>query len=375
MSNFEIVPVRTRREQRQFLALPWQLHRQDPHWVPPLRAQQQELAGFRKHPFYENAEAQTFLARRGGKPLGRIWAAVNQNYLKQYDQPTGFFGFFECINEPAVAQALVAAAGSWLREHGMTAIQGPVNPSLNYECGLLVEGFDSLPTLMMTYNPPYYPELLESAGLVKIQDLYTFWQDMSFGAEFAAKLLPMAQKCKERFGIRTRMMNVSNFREEMLDFLTLYNRSLVGTWGFVPFTAKELEKVGNEMRHLIVPELTCVAEAEGKPIGAMFALLDYNPRIRQIDGRLFPFGFLRLLLRKRQIHYARVLSANIVPEYQSWGVGLVLLSDLIPRLQQWPLKEIEFSWVLESNRLSRASLERSGAIRTKVHRIYEKSLT
>jgi GNAT superfamily N-acetyltransferase len=186
-----------------------------------------------------------------------------------------------------------------------------------------------------------------------------------------AKLGTMVQGVKERFGVNVRQFDRSRFTDEVRMFLDIYNSSLGGTWGFVPLSDGEVRHMAASLRHLIVPELALVAEVDGKPIGTAFCLLDYNPRIKAIDGRLFPFGFARLLWNKRGIKRMRAISTNVVPEYQAWGVGLVLMAGLVEPLLAWGMEEVEFSWVLESNHLSKRTLERGGATVTKKYRIYQ----
>ncbi len=368
-------PVESRAEQKRFVRLPWRIYRDDPCWMPPLVMAQEELLGFRPHPFYERSRSRSFLATRGGTDVGRITAIVNAGHLERYREQRGFFGFFECDDDPAVARALFGAAHDWLRSQGMTCMRGPVNPSLNYECGLLIEGFDTPPFFMMTHNRPYYAGLVEAQGLRKVEDLYAFWGRMSMLESIDQKLGVMAEGVKERFGVTVRSLDRSRFEDEVRMFLEIYNSSLGGTWGFVPLTPGEVNHMAASLKHLIVPELSLVAESEGKPIGTVFCLLDYNPRIKAINGRLFPFGFLKLLWNRRAIKRMRAISTNVIPAYQAWGVGLVLHASLVPRLYQWGMDEVEFSWVLESNHLSRRTLERGGALVTKKYRIYDGDIT
>jgi GNAT superfamily N-acetyltransferase len=246
-----------------------------------------------------------------------------------------------------------------------------VSPSLNYEVGLLVEGFDCPATFMMSYNPPYYAPLVESCGFRKAQDLYAYWGHVAMLPKIAAKLSPLAEQILAHYHARVRPVNTRRFREDVEAFLSIYNRSLVGTWGFVPMTEGEIRHIARSLRYLIVPELAVGVEVGGQLVGALLGLPDYNPRIREIDGRLFPFGFLRLLRKRHEIKRIRVLSANVVPEYQRQGLGLVLLNALVPKALEWGIQEAEFSWVLESNSLSRRSLEKGGAIRTKTYRLYD----
>ncbi len=369
--GLSVEPVIRRSQQRRFIDLPWRLYQDDPNWMPPLRMAQEELLGFRPHPFHERSTCRSFLVSRGGRDIGRITAIVNVGHIERYAEQRGFFGFFECEDDPVAATALFSAAKEWLHEQGMVTVRGPVNPSLNYECGLLIEGFETPPFFMMTHNRPYYAGLVEANGFGKVEDLYAFWGRMKMLETIDEKLGVMVEGVRERFGVSVRPLDRSRFADEVRMFLEIYNSSLAGTWGFVPLTAGEVEHMSKSLRHLIVPELALVAEVEGKPIGTVFCLLDYNPRIKAIDGRLFPFGFVRLLWNKRAIKRMRAISTNVIPEYQAWGVGLVLHAALVPRLYDWGMDEVEFSWVLESNHLSKRSLERGGALVTKKYRIYQ----
>ncbi|HTU26908.1 MAG TPA: N-acetyltransferase [Pirellulales bacterium] len=369
--DFVVKPVETRRERKAFLELPWQLYRDDPNWIPPLRLNQKELVGYAHHPFYDDAKGQTFLALSGGRAIGRIEAIENPVHNRFHQERRGFFGFFESIDNQQVASALFDAARNWLAARDIHQMRGPVNPSLNYECGLLVDGFQIPPTFMMTYNHPYYGRLIENYGFRKAQDLFAFWAPIDLIPRLDAKLLFVAQEAASRLSLEMRPMDKSRFRQEIEMFLDLYNQSLGGTWGFVPLSKREIDHMSASLKHLIIPELAMVASVAGKPIGAVFAIPDYNPRIKQIDGRLFPFGFLKLISKKRNFRRFRVISANVIPEYQRWGVGLVLLRSLIPKILESNFQDAEFSWVLESNHLSRRSLEKGGAVAEKTYRIYD----
>jgi GNAT superfamily N-acetyltransferase len=372
MSQLEIVPVRKAWEHREFLTFPWKLYRHDPYWVPPLRRNQRELVGYARHPFYDAAEAQTFLARRNGQTVGRIAGIVNHAYNRQYSsEPLGFFGFFESIDDQEVATGLLDAARTWLAERNLDVMRGPANPSMNYECGLLVEGFDSAPTFMMTYNPPYYVRLLENYGLRKAHDLLGYIGYMSQMPEIEGRTGRIAEQCMERYGVTVRPMDRRHFKRDVETFLRLYNHSMVLTWGFVPISPGEMRHLASSLRHLIHADLAIVAEVEGRPAGVVLCLPDYNPRIKEIDGRLFPFGFLRLLSPRKDIKRVRVVAINVLPEFQRVGVGLVLLRALVPAARQLDIEEAEFSWVLESNDLARLGLEKGGARYYKRWRMYD----
>jgi GNAT superfamily N-acetyltransferase len=374
MANLLVKPVDSRRQQKQFIAFPWTLYADDPKWIPPLLGEHKRLLGYRHHPFYDDGAVQTFLALRDGEVCGRVAAIVNHAHNRQAKERRGFFGFFESHDDQQVANALFDAAAAWLAKQGMTAARGPANPSLNYECGLLVEGFHSPPTFMMTYNPPYYGKLVEGWGFQKAQDLYAFWGHIDMVSKLDRKLWFIANEARQRFNVKVRPINRRRFRQEVEMFLRVFNASMAGSWGFSPLSASEIKALAAGLKHLIAPELALVAEVDGEPIGACLGLLDYNPRIKAIGGRLFPFGFLKLMSNKHALKKMRVISINVVPEYQRWGLGVVLLGGLIPPIQKWGMHEAEFSWVMETNTLSRGSLEKGGAKLDKIYRIYDRDL-
>lgn len=371
MSAIQVQPVRSRQQRKLFLNYPWELYRGDPFWIPPLRGNQRELVGYARHPFYENNEVETFLAYRSGEVCGRIAAILNRGHLERYHDDRGFFGFFECVDDQEVAGKLFDAVRQWFADRNIFSVRGPMNPSQNYELGLLIEGFDSSPTFMMTYNPPYYARLIEGCGFRKTQDLYAYFGHIDMLPKVAEKLRPIALGIIEHLGVRIRSLDRADFRADVESFLQIYNRSLANTWGFVPMSEGEVRHMAQGLKHLIVPELAIGVEVDGRLVGAVFGLPDFNPRIRAIDGRLFPFGFWRLLRNKQEIKRIRAISTNVLPEYQRQGLGLVLLHGLVPKAMEWGIEEAEFSWVLESNRLSWRSLEKGGAIRTKTYRLYD----
>lgn len=372
MSSVQVIPVRTRREKREFLGYPWKLYRGDPYWIPPLRMNQRELVGYSRHPFYEEAEAQTFLARRGKDTVGRIAAIDNRAFNREFPtDPVGFFGFFDSIDDQEVAGGLFDAAREWLAERNLETIRGPANPSMNYECGLLIEGFDSSPTFMMTYNPPYYGRLIENYGFAKAQDLLGYIGHMSQMPEIDSRIGHLAQQVMDRFSVTVRPMDRKHFERDVELFLRMYNGSMVLTWGYVPISQSEMKHMAKSLKKLIYPELVMISEVEGTPAGIVLCLPDYNPRIREIDGRLFPFGFLRLLSSRRDIKRIRVIAINVLPEFQRVGVGLVLMQALVPAAIEMQIDEAEFSWVSESNDMARLGLEKGGATLYKKWRMYD----
>ena len=370
----QITPVTTRTQQKKFTQLAWHLYQEDANWVPPLRTNQQEMLNFKHHPFYDNAQTQSFIAERNGEIVGRISAVIDHGHNKQHNEKRGIFGFFECVEDADVSRSLFDAASEWHRQNGMDCARGPLNPAMNHECGLLVDGFEHPPTFMMTYNKPYYGKLIEDYGFKKTQDMYAYWGHLDMLPDLDPKIQYIADEAKKRFNINVRRISKKHFARDVESFLKIYNQALPGTWGFVPLTDGELKHMAGGLKQLIVPEITTIAEIDGKPIGCVFGLLDYNPIIKKIDGRLFPFGFMHLLFGRKKLNKMRLVSTNVLPEYQRWGIGVVLISRLKEDALNWGIAEAEFSWVLESNKLSLGTLERGGAMRQKTYRIYDKSL-
>lgn len=382
MSDRVVVrPVVSWRDRRRFQRLPWAIYAPrrpgpaaDPNWVPPLLAPERQLLGWGRHPFFDNAEIVTLLAERGGRAVGRLAVLVNHVHNRTYNDRLGFFGFFECMDDAAAAGALFEAGRAWLTERGMTTLRGPVNPSLNYTCGLLVDGFDRPPCFLMTYNPPYYAALMEACGFAKSQDLYAYEMDLGLLAALVARYKPAVLSALERYKLVIRPFNPRTYEEDIGTYLDIYNRSLEGTWGFTPLQAGEVRHIAGELRRAIVPELAVFAESEGRPIGAVLALLDYNQIIRTLNGRLFPFGFVRLMTGRRRISSVRVMAMTMMPGFQSAGLGIVLVDNLVAAATTLGIDRYEFSWVLESNSSSRGTLERAGTKITSVYRLYDRAL-
>lgn len=371
--SIDVQPVTTRRQQRQFMQFAWDHYRGDPNWVPPLRDNFRQLVGFKPHPFYERNQVRTFLAYRDGHVAGRVAAIIDVGHNERYDEQRGMFGFFESVNDQAVANALFDASRQWLASEGMTCIRGPNNPSLNNECGLLIDGFDHPPTFMMPYNKPYYADLIEGWGFEKSQDMFAYWGHIDMLKDLDPKMQFIIEETKKRFNMNIRRVDPKNLRRDVKIFLDIYNQALSAQWGFVPLSEAEVHHAADGLKHLIVPDVTTIIEVDGEPVAVVFGLLDYNPLIKKIDGRLFPFGFLRILWGRRKLRKVRLVGTYVVPKFQKWGLGLVLMSRLLPDCRAWGINEAEFSWVLESNKLSRGTLERGGAIRQKTYRMYDRN--
>ncbi len=365
----EIVPVESGQTQKEFLNLPYILYREDPHWVPPLRMQQKELFDQRRHPFYAHAETRRFLARLGGRTVGRISAILDHNHIRYQGEQAGFFGFFEAVDDPAAAAALISAASEWLAARGIHVMRGPMNPSTNYECGLLVDGFDSSPYVMMPYNPPYYASLLESAGLKKAKDLYAY---RTTATEITVrKVERVAERAAAGNHVSIRPVRMDDFDAELERFFQVYNSAWNRNWGFVPMTRDELLFTAREMKFILNPDLVLLGEVGDRVVGCALALPDINQAIKHARGRLFPFGLLKILYHKRSIKRMRVLILGVVEEYRTSGVAAGLYAALFRNGLRAGFREGEFSWVLEDNVMMNRSMEALGARRYKTYRIYE----
>ncbi len=370
--------VRTAKEARQFLDLPYELYRNHPYWVPPLRMAQKDILDTQKHPFYKTADVEKFLAFRGDQVVGRVMAIVNHTSNEYHKEHAGHFGFFECINDLAVARVLLDAAREWLGDRAMEVMRGPFNPSSNYECALLVKGFDSLPTVMMTYNFEYYAQLFEQYGFKKAMDMFAY----NIGVKvfnYSEKLSRVAERLKSKYHIQIRTINLKNFAGEVETFRQIYNDAWSDNWGFVPVTDEEFTHIAKDMKQIVDPDVIFVAEqldeATGKlrPIGFFLAIPDINRALKKVtDGRLLPFGLLKLLWHSRKIDYIRIVTMGVVKEHQNLGVAAVFYDAIYKEaanVGKYPNGEM--SWVLENNLMMNRSAELIGGTVSKVYRIYE----
>jgi GNAT superfamily N-acetyltransferase len=325
-----------------------------------------------KNPFYHHAQVELFLARRGRKPVGRVASIVNANHNEFHKDKVGFFGFFECADDAEAAHGLLAAARSWLRDRGMDTMRGPMNFSTNEECALLMEGFDSCPTIMMPYNHPYYLGFMEAFGLKKARDLYAFLltQEQIPDENKQAVL----EKIRERNGIRLRTLNVKDFAGEIQRVKEVYNLAWSRNWGFVPFTEEEIDHLAGQMKKILDPDIVLFAEIGDRPIGFSMALPDINQALKKINGRLFPFGLLKLLWHSRKIDSVRVLTMGVIPQYQNKGIAAMFNVEMFRNGVRKGYVRADLSWILEDNIVTIRALQRMGGTLYKKYRIYEMGL-
>ena len=369
MGEVDVIEVKDQRGLREFIELPYSLYRGQPHWVPPLRIAMKELLDRKKHPFYRDAEAEFFLARRNGSVVGRIGAIIDRAHNRFHQEEAGFFGFFECQDDPAAASALVEAGRRWAVARGAKFIRGPVSPSTNYECGLLVEGFDSDPMVMMPYNPPHYATLLEQAGLRKAKDLYAYLSNAN--TITLEKIERVADKAAGQNGVRVRPIDMKNFDADVERIWGIYNAAWERNWGFVPMSREEFSQMGKEMKQILKPELVLVGEVDGRMVGFALALPDVNQALKPAGGRLLPTGLIKILYYQRLIRSVRVLALGVVEEYRASGLAAGFYATLVRNARRLGFGDCEMSWILEDNVLMNRSLEMMGARRYKTYRLYE----
>jgi GNAT superfamily N-acetyltransferase len=377
MSDVQVVPVAARRDLEDFVALPYALFRDDPLFVPALRRDVRAKLSPARNPFFEHAEAGYFLARRGRGVVGRVAAVHNRAHNEFHGDKVGFFGFFECVDDDSVARALFDAAADWLRARGLTRMRGPASFSTNDEAGLLVDGFDTPPVLMMPYNPARYVGLIERAGFEKAKDLLVYQTTPAHidpQGPLLKRLRQGAGLLVRRQAITTRMVDMRHFEEELTLVKEVYNQAWERNWGFVPLTDHEIDHVAAELRPIIVPELVQFALHNGRPIGFGVTLPDLSFALRaNPSGRFFP-GILRILWRARRITRARVLLLGVLPEWHGKGVDALLYKEMWEQGLAKGFRWAEAGWILEDNVPMNNALVHMGFEVYKTYRFYDRPL-
>lgn len=370
-----VEPVAGRADLQRFLRLPWLIYAADPHWVPPLLSDVRAALDTDRHPFHRHADVATFLARRGHDVVGRIAAVVNRAHNTFHEDRLGFFGLFECVDDQGVADALLRTAEAWLRERGMTGVQGPMNLSTNEEIsspGVLIDGFHRPPAIMMSHTPPYYATLLTRAGYTKSKDLLAYWLE---GREPPPRLQRAYDRMLRRDDLRLRSLDMRNFESEVAAIQEIYNSAWERNWGFVPMTDAEITHLARQLRPVVNPRLCAMAEVDGEPVGFALGLPDYNRALRHVNGRLFPFGIVKLLWHRRRIDAARTLTLGLKPGYRHRGLDALLITHIYIEGNRDGIWRTECSWILEDNWDMRRGLERIGAVADKTYRLFEKPLS
>jgi Acetyltransferase (GNAT) family len=373
-TSIAIRPVTTAADFEQFLDVPQRVYDNDPNWVPPLRSAIAAQLN-PSNPFFTYGTLQAFVALDQGQPVGRIVSAVNHRLVEREGQPIGLFGYFECISDPEIAKTLFQSAEAWLREQGMTSIRGPIDLSTHNSCLFLVDGFDSPPAMMMPYNPPYYPQLMEKLGWQKAKDAYAYDfpldHDLSQPFEKGYRIA-----CRSGVTFRPIHTKGQDFTKDCEKIYRLFNEAFANNWSSSPRSLEEFLEEAKSLQSLVDPDLFPVAEYNGKMIGFWMGLPDYNIALKHVDGKLNWLGLLKFLWYRRQIDQARVIAVCSLPEYRRKMVSLALIYlGMQGGLKKGkPYKRAELSWVFEDNDPSRKLIEAAGGKIYKTYRIYEKSL-
>ena len=374
--SLEVISVENKKMQKKMFDLPWQLYDKDPYWVPPLRVSLKHLFS-PKHPFYRNARTKMFVASSKEGIKGRVMGIVNDAHNNFHEEKCGFFGFFESINDQQVVDSLFIQVENYLKKQGMEKIRGPVNLSTNYECGLLVAGLNDSPTIMTSYNPAFYQNLLINRGFKKAKDL------LAYNLHLVPDVLPKSMlekfaRIKKSRRVSHRCINLKKWDREVELIREIYNDAWEKNWGFIPMDKKEFTNIASEMKQIIDPDLVLFSMVKGKEAGFIMALPDYNQVFQKIpDGRLLPFGIFKLLRAKKYINRCRLVTLGQKKKYHNLGIGYLLFNDLYTRImKKGYYKFCEMSWVLEDNhRILKPLLQIPKYMEPyKTYRIFEKNL-
>jgi GNAT superfamily N-acetyltransferase len=376
-----IKPVRGRSDRARFIDCPWKVYRGDHNWVPPLKASVRELLDVDRHPFYDQgneADLELFLAWEGPDVVGRVAAIHNHAHNRVHEENVAFFGFFETIDRPDVVRELLAAAEKWAADRGATSVRGPMNPSTNYECGLLVEGFGRPPVLMMTYNPPWYSRLIEGAGYSKAKDLHAFISTVH-GASLS-RLQRLADRTRMRNpGLETRGANLDDFAGEVGLVQDIYNSAWEKNWGFVPMSDAEIKWMAKELKPLVQTDLLRFALYDGEPVAFLLTIPDWNPVLADLDGSPWrhPLRTIWHLMKSKPetMEGLRVITLGVKAEHRKRGIEAILLGEGLEKSLEIGYSWCEYSWILEDNELTKRAVRLMDGELYKVYRIYEKVLS
>ncbi len=373
MNDIRIEAVKNKSEKNKFIKFPWKIYKDDPNWVPPLILDMKEKLDPGKNSFFEHAEVELFAAYRGNEQVGRIAAILDEAHIRFNNENAAFFGLFESVNDAGVASALLDRAAQWGRDRKMSILRGPMNLSMNDECAFLLEGFDSPPVIMMSYNPPYYIELMQQSGMRKAKDLYAYL--MTRDRETKKRVDAVVVKVKKQLPVTLRSVNLKDVHNEALRIKSIYNQGWVDNWGFVPWTDKEMEHMAEKLKKLADPDLIILAEAKGQPVGFAFGLPNYNEVLQKLDGRLFPFGVLKFLIYRKKIKGFRAVVFGLVKEYHNTGLSYYLYSQLEKNALQKGYQWAETSWQLEDNKAVNRFVESVGGKLYKKYRLFERDIS
>jgi GNAT superfamily N-acetyltransferase len=377
--SVDVIPVRSSRDLRRFVDLPWKIYdrKRYPDWVPPLRIAVRDALDVKANPFYRAADRELFLATRNGRIVGRVTAIENRAHNEFHDDRVGFFGFFECTDDQDAARALFDAAESWLRARNLDTVRGPMNPSTNHECGLLVGGFDQHPMIMTTWNPPYYPALVESVGFGKAKDLLAYYLPLSGPAalELPERYRLHAERALQGRSLVFRDLDLRKFAKEVDRCWEIYNSAWERNWGFFPMSRESFLHEAQVLRYIVIPQFTFMAEVNGEPAGFMVIVPDYHRVYKTIgSGRLLPTGLFSLLRARPRLRTGRAMILGAKPEYRNRGIFALFMHEVVRRAKEYGAIGAEASWILEDNVKMNRPLVSIGAKEYRRWRIYDRPI-
>lgn len=377
MTTVTVTPVRGRSDTTAFIRFPYTVYRDDQLWVAPLEREQRAFLDPRRNPFYDVGTVQLFLARRGRTVVGRIAAVIDSRFHDRHDPKCGQFGLFECFDDTEAAAALFDTAADWLGERGLNRMLGPLSFSTNDECGVLVEGYDRPPTMLMPHNPPYYPTLLTDCGFTKAKDLLSWRVPMPGDGEPPALVRRVADRALNAPDVRVRSLDPDRFDADMAVVKDIYNDAWSENYASVPMTDREFDRAVRQLKPLLKPELLQIVEIGGEPVAFHLCLLDGNQALGAIRGRLtsygLPIGLVRVTLAGRRINRTRAVTAGIKKAHRNRGLTAAMLTQAQRAAFRLGYTETELSWILEDNKDANHYAEAAGGILFRIHRLYERT--
>lgn len=384
MTALKVVEANTPAQKKNFIQFPYKIYENNPHWVAPLQLDMRQMFDIRtpfdrfirkRHPFYDYGEMQAFLAYRASSLVGRICAVGNSLYKQHHDSQTGFWGFFECIDDQEVADTLFQAAEKWLKKKGFSKMKGPASPSSTYDYGLLVEGFDDSPRVMMTYNPKYYVKLIETAGFDKLKQLYAY-KISADTINNNKKLARVVVAIKKRYAVEMQPINMKDLKNEVEKIRRIYNESWNPNWGHIPFTDKEIEMLAEGIKPVAEANLILFCYVRNQLAGMAVAVRDVNFLLKRFKGRLFPFNLFKLMNKKnlKKTEWMRVLLLGLLPQFQGKGIDAAFYWDLIQNSLNLGLRYCEASWILEDNTMMNRAMDVVSGVVYKRYNLYTRPI-
>ncbi len=368
-----ITRVETPADLNTFINLPYQLYKNDPVWVPPLRDEQRGQFDHVRNPLLDHCEYELFLLWETGKAIGRLSAFIDRLAVEAWKEPVGLFGYYECPSDPTAARLLLDTARDWLRQRGMKSMRGPWS-FVSQEWGAVVEGYTPSPIVMAPYNPAYYNDQFTAYGLAKVKDLLVYIVDVRDGYQVPERILTLTDRVAERFGVHVRQLDMKKFDQEVETIISLSNQSLVNNWGYSPVTEAEVRAMAHDLRPIIHPKAVLFAEdREGRPIGFAIAIPDVNLILKGLHGSLFPLGWIKMLWMLPRLTQYRMFALGVIPEYHGLGIDSLIYRALYESCYA-PDIRVEINYVLEDNAPMNNAILKLGAKPLRRYRVYEMSI-